>query len=417
MTRLSMRALVLVTAMLLSRSAPGAEAGASTLFADGARWCFVGDELTARGSYLAWVSTYLVTRFPGREIRVANAGLVGDTPERALHRLVWDVAPGQPTDVFFVFASPADASLEAKSAGEALGRLLEGGRRLGAVPWMVVAPGVDAEAASAARSAAEAHGATVIDLGEAMARLRGPEAAGTANAPADAPAQLLIACSLLQALGAPSEVATLAIDLRSGRFYATQGQVEKVVRTESDLSFLWTANALPMPFNAAVLPVPERFRMVEAMSREVLQVLGLPAGRWVLHIDGVRIGDYTSERLAEGINLAGELQTPQYRQARDVLRLLETRERLVAENVRSVAFVEHTLAADEPRPLAADRIRGLLAEYQAQAGASGERSAFELYEQRKARESASTAAASRLWVQARRAAQPQPHLYLLKLAR
>jgi len=49
--------------------------------------------------------------------------------------------------------------------------------------------------------------------------------------------------------------------------------------------------------------------VVESLNQQPLKVSGLPAGKYTLKIDGAEIGDFSSEQLEQGINLA-VLPTP-----------------------------------------------------------------------------------------------------------
>jgi hypothetical protein len=58
----------------------------------------------------------------------------------------------------------------------------------------------------------------------------------------------------------------------------------------------------------------------EALNQQTLTVTGLPAGEFTLKIDESTIGNFASEQLAAGINLA-ELSTPMTKQAANVHKL------------------------------------------------------------------------------------------------
>ena len=78
--------------------------------------------------------------------------------------------------------------------------------------------------------------------------------------------------------------------------------------------------------------------IIEEMNREMLTVKGLK-GDYTLYIDGERIGTWSGKQLGEGINLA-ELQTPQYRQAMEVMHLNEYRWE-IERNFRDYAWVQY----------------------------------------------------------------------------
>jgi hypothetical protein len=56
---------------------------------------------------------------------------------------------------------------------------------------------------------------------------------------------------------------------------------------------------------------------MRVLNQEPLTVRGLASGRYTLKIDGETAGSFTSEQLAQGVNLA-ELSTPMTRQAAEV---------------------------------------------------------------------------------------------------
>ena len=209
-----------------------------------------------------------------------------------------------------------------------------------------IEPGAGASTSEVSPAAELPGGATDLNVTRvaledvfAGARTAGLEAGAIAQAPDVV--DVLVAWALLRAAGADAGVAGLTVDLRSGRFAASNSTAERMLRTESDLSFVWTAHALPFPLPEDRIPHPLWKQILGELSRELLQVLGLPAGRWRLSIDGMVVGEYSNEQLETGIDLGSGVDTPQLRQARDVLRLLQAREKLIAENMRTVAQVDH----------------------------------------------------------------------------
>jgi hypothetical protein len=81
-----------------------------------------------------------------------------------------------------------------------------------------------------------------------------------------------------------------------------------------------TDRALPPPFPPPELDpvlalVLKNSDLVAALDQETLQVLSLTAGSYDLLIDGRRIGNFSVDQLAKGINLA-TLETPMLEQAR-----------------------------------------------------------------------------------------------------
>lgn len=75
------------------------------------------------------------------------------------------------------------------------------------------------------------------------------------------------------------------------------------------------------------------------LNRETLCVTGLKSGKYALKIDGQPVGDYNSEQLAQGIDLAGNHGTPQYLQAEKIAALNMERGNVTAR-LWTMAWVE-----------------------------------------------------------------------------
>ena len=87
--------------LILGAEAPvdRAAAGPPDDFAlrDGDSVVFLGDSITAAGTYGRIVESYTLLRFPNRRVRFHNAGWGGDTAAGGLARLDRDVLPFRPT--------------------------------------------------------------------------------------------------------------------------------------------------------------------------------------------------------------------------------------------------------------------------------------------------------------------------------
>lgn len=97
----------------------------------------------------------------------------------------------------------------------------------------------------------------------------------------------------------------------------------------SDNRLVWTCKSRSLPFPPRIPGYADYKAMKgkgwaryvpfdDEFNREIVRVTGLQAGEYALNIDGVRIGTYSAEDLARGINLAGETVTPQCKQADSV---------------------------------------------------------------------------------------------------
>jgi lysophospholipase L1-like esterase len=81
--------------------------------------------------------------------------------------------------------------------------------------------------------------------------------------------------------------------------------------------------SLPFPVGRDAEPALGLIPFQQDLNEESLQVRGLEAGHYVLTIDGVEAGRFSSVELGQGIGLSRNASTPQYQQSRQVLRLLQ----------------------------------------------------------------------------------------------
>ncbi len=102
------------------------------------------------------------------------------------------------------------------------------------------------------------------------------------------------------------------------------------------VSFDYQADSLPYPCSA-YRAVSHLIPFESEFNQERLVVRGLKKGTYTLKMDGIPLGGFTADELADGINLARLEQAPQVVQANEVFRLCEERAEL-ANTLRGVLF-------------------------------------------------------------------------------
>jgi len=433
-------------------------------FAPGDVWCALGDETTHHGDYLALIELFYRTRFPGMSLQVVNAGLHGDTAGSAIGRLAWDVEPHEPTVVSILFgmndigrtlytSGPSSPALEQMRAdridkfGSDLRSLVARVKSTGArvillsptiydetvqspAPLNRGANAALARCAQIVRDVANESGAAFIDLhakmAEANARLQAENPLASimaANRAEPGPlGHFVAAYAFLRAQNVQGIVSRLVIDLENNVILAADnGVVENVEKSRSSVRFRWTEKALPFPapeeMRAALKLVP----FMEELNQQVLIITGLQPGTWDLYIDKELVGSVTAEQMAAGINLAMTTNTPQYRQAVEIQRLVVRKAELVADGLRSVALVEQRLAPDAERPIDITFMEPLVEDWKSKVGPETLNTplgrSVSLYLLRKDREAEAAASVRRLTELAELAATPQPHDFELILRR
>jgi lysophospholipase L1-like esterase len=324
---------------------------------DGDRVVFYGDSITDQRRYTSFVETYVVTRFPKMNVTFVHSGWGGDRVNGGgggpIDVRLWrDVLPYNPT-VVTIMLGMNDAGYRAfdpktfedfssgfKHIVDTLKRQFPGVRITAIQPSpyddVTKAPSFEGgynkvlvRYGDFLRDLAVSEKLSLADLNTpVVAALTKANAADPAGAgklipdrihPAEQ-ATLVMAEALLESWNAPAVVTEVEIDTaRKTAPTQVNTRVSDIDRGKG-VSWRQLDEALPMPLSfqdPLTALVLKSCDFMGALNRQPLRVKGLPAGKYGLRIDGEAVGDFSSEQLSSGINLA-ELPTPMARQAADV---------------------------------------------------------------------------------------------------
>ena len=134
---------------------------------------------------------------------------------------------------------------------------------------------------------------------------------------------MVMAHALLRDMNASDTVSTIHVSTRGGELASknqTKGSVTEL-QTADNISFNFLANSLPWAVPEEAHPGYQLVQAGSTLSRETLRVSDLTPGRYQLLIDDSIVGDFSHWELARGIELQGNVNTPQYQQARQVVQL------------------------------------------------------------------------------------------------
>jgi len=324
---------------------------------DGDRLVFYGDSITDQRLYTTFVETFVVTRFPQMQVWFVHSGVGGDRVTGGWAgpidvRLRRDVISYKPT-VMTIMLGMNDGSyrgwdddiFRTYSTGyqhiiDTMKHALPGIRITVIQPSpyddVTRPPNID----DGYNAVLIRYGQFVKELGERehllVADLNAPVVSMLEKAKAaDAElakqiiedrvhpgpgGHLIMAEALLKAWNAPGTVASVEIDAAAQRVAHAANAEVTGLQAGSSLTWSETDRALPMPLNQddkVVALCVRRSDFIEALDQEPLKVTELTAARYVLKIDGEKVGDFTKEELQEGINLA-MLPTPMAKQAATV---------------------------------------------------------------------------------------------------
>ncbi|MBI3468150.1 MAG: hypothetical protein HY000_34525 [Planctomycetes bacterium] len=117
--------------------------------------------------------------------------------------------------------------------------------------------------------------------------------------------QLAMAFAILKGLGAPADVSSATVDFETVSATEASGcRISDVKADDAGLEFTRLDDGLPINFG---LFGALNFRFVPfhtELNRTMLMVRNLPAGKYLLSVDGREVGKYAHNQLAKGVNIS-----------------------------------------------------------------------------------------------------------------
>jgi endoglucanase len=353
---------------------PAVEESSAPQFQNGDRVCFLGDSITQRGVYGFNIMLYHATRFPDRKIEWYNCGRNGDSAGGVIimKRYEWDVLSHQPTIVTIMLGmndvghpnygkDKTGPEWDSKHKFALIGYdqnmhkvsdiLTKAGCKL-----IYLTPSIYDQTGNQAKEnhfgvndalgvcaedcrklAAEYH-AGLVDFYGPMLQINTEQQKKDASFTIVGPDRIhpettgamVMAYLFLKAQKVPADVSNMAVDATTSKVVKQDNCAITDIKPEkAGISFVAKENALPLPV------IGDDLKKVEALvpfthdlDQEMLTVANLPAGNYQVIIDGQPVQECTSDELKNGINLATNLNTPQYKQAAAVNDLCLQRRKL-----------------------------------------------------------------------------------------
>jgi lysophospholipase L1-like esterase len=398
------RAAVLLALLLWLFSAEGQDAP----FKNGDRVCFAGNSITHEGRFHHDISLYYATRFPLQRVDFFNGGISGNVTTQVIDRFYQDILIHRPDFVVIMIgmndvnrnlysATPVadpDTLARRKAALDHYKKNLEslvvlclksGVRPVLQTPSIfdqtTVQPktnnlGVNDALKTCSAYIKEIAGKyhlKVIDYWTLMQsvneRIQKKDPAATVVSPdrvhPGEPGSLVMAYAFLRATGAPKYIASINIQSAAGSMTCHNCRTRLNFHSTDSLSFFCKESALPYPTTPGQQAALEWIPFTENLNRELLTIKGLKRGSYRLTIDAADLGNFTERQLATGINLAYLTNTPQYRQAEAVRKLMESLWQVEA-HLRSIRLVEcNGLLKEKLKYATDDYLKARLEEYPA----------------------------------------------------
>ena len=374
-------------------------------FEEGERVVFVGNSITHGGHYHSFIWLYYMTRFPDKPITIMNAGIGGESAWDMKDRLDYDVFNRKPTYVTLTFGmndTGYDIYMkdDAKELSEQrIAKSLESYREIeerllaknkikkvliGGSPYdetsrfnnfilhnknNAILKIIDAQ-----RISSKKNGWGFVDFNQPMREISRKEQEADSTFTfcridrihPDNDGQMVMAYLFLKAQGlAGDEVSSVSIDAYHSSVITHKNcKISKLKKNGADLTFDYLAYALPYPLDSisrsgwgnkrsqrdAMQLVP----FMEEFNQERFQVTNLEKGMYRLTIDNQFIDNLSSEKLANGVNLADYPNTPQYQQAAKIMYLNEERFE-VEKRFREYLWTEYSFLKKEGLLFADDK--------------------------------------------------------------
>ena len=368
-------------------------------FKEGDRVVFAGNSITEAGFYESYIWLYYMTHFPNRRITVFNGGVGGDVAEQIYRRLPGDLLPKKPTKLVVSFGmndskyfeyndtkNPVTEARRKSFVEESYKSYLKIQDTLLAHPeiqkiLMASSPYDETvkqegslfkgkwktmdEITAFQKKAAKDQGWAYVDLFHPMTVINQREQQKDSTYTSTGPdrihpgsaGHLIMAYIFLKDQGlAGKPVADFALKAGSQKAIKMKNCTVSTIKQQGDgLSFDYLAESLPFPVDTVARVWGNKQIETEALSvipfiqqfsNEQMKIEGLNGHAYLLKIDGQPIGTFSGQALKAGVNLATLHNTPQYRQALQIMDLNSKRKDIEAK-FRNYYWVQYDFLYDK----------------------------------------------------------------------
>ena len=350
--------------------------------------CFLGDSITHGGQYHEFLQLFYATRYPNLKLTFHNCGISGDNAEGMIYRLDKDVFIHKPSHVFLM-TGMNDVIRTLYFEGEASNEIVQNRKKAldeykrnidildkkfeaSETSPIYLTPSIydqyskikrennmgcnDAliECSNHLKKIAKQNNSIVIDLNSSMKHIMERELqnnslftiVGKDRVHPESTGHFVMFYEIISTIESPSIVSKISIDLNQDNFTDTKNcMINNFEFSSDDISFNCVQNSLPFPTNKAIDKALSLVPFENDFNKEILQIKGLKNGEYDLFIQGVFIKNYSAKQLNSGVNLSNQINTPQYKQALEVMKLCEDY-RKTSYLLRAVPFMEFKYLRD-----------------------------------------------------------------------
>jgi lysophospholipase L1-like esterase len=314
-------------------------------------WVMAGDSITAQRLHSNYIEAFYRTRYPDLNLQFRNSGIGGNRTGNILQRFDYDVAAWKPTTVSIELGmndvnAGDDPAGYVKGMRELLGRI----RDIKAQPVFISSSPVNDGSlpgnwksdrcrrldlyTNALKKLADEEAVVMVDQYHPLLELWGknmpPVDAAVATQPATLPGgkaaprkgstgrielhgdavhtgpvgQYTMAATILSALNVDREVSSAVLKADGTVVDAKGCKISDAAAKDGRLSFTRLDERGPWPIDPKAKPAVELLPSIADLSRYMLTVQGLAAGKYNVSIDGKPAAALTAKELAAGWNMS-----------------------------------------------------------------------------------------------------------------
>lgn len=309
-------------------------------------WVMAGDSITAQRQHTNFIEAFCRTRYPGLNLQFRNSGIGGNTTGSILARFDYDVAAFKPTIVSIELGmNDVGAGDDAAKYIKGMTQLLQRIRAINATPVFISSSPVNDGSLPGAwksdrcrrldpytvalRKLADAEQVVMVDQYHPLLTLWGEnkKAATPINLTGDAVhpgmvGQYTMAATILGALKLDPEVSSATLKADGTVVAAKRCTLSDVKAADGKLSFTRLDECSPWPIDPKAGPAQQLLPALADLSRYLLTVTSLPAGKYQISLDGQPARTATEAELAQGVNLGGVPTGALAARATNIIRLI-----------------------------------------------------------------------------------------------
>ena len=384
--------LCVLTAIFFNSQKLNAQQNTSKIFESGDTICFLGDSITHGGQFHEFLQLFYATRYPNIALTFHNCGIAGDNAEGMIYRFKDDVLVHNPSHVFLMSGindvirtlyfegQASDEVIKKRKNAIAVFKqntdILASTFKASEITPIYLTPSIydqyskiekennlgcnDAliECSNHIKSIASQYDATVVDLNTPMKNIMDRELQndslftiiGKDRVHPKTTGHFIMFHEILSTIESPGVVAQISIDLNQNNRIKTQNcSVNELQVSGEKIIFNCLENSLPFPLTSALDTALNLVPFQKNINQEILQIIGLDKGSYDLFIQDKLINTFSAKQLNEGVNLSNEFNTPQYKQAKDIMNLCQEY-RKTGYQLRAVPFIAFKYLRDYNGP-------------------------------------------------------------------